>query len=75
MDKHRHQQRWRNDTLLSWTAAGIVVSDKVNSKRFVVPDATHSTARVKHMDAGMQKEYSDKVKALAGLDVHVEAVQ
>ena len=53
----------------AWTAAGIVVSDKVNSKRFVVPGATHSTARVEHMDAEMREQYVNAVKTLAGLDV------
>ncbi len=53
----------------AWTAAGIIVSDKVNSKRFVVPNATHSTARVKNMSPDMQQEFAKKVKDLSGLDV------
>lgn len=53
----------------AWTAAGIIVSDKVNSKRFVVPNATHSTARVKNMSPDMQHEFAKKVKDLSGLDV------
>ncbi len=52
----------------AWTAAGIIVSDKVNSKRFVVPNATHSTARVKNMNPPMQQEFVKKVKDLSGLD-------
>jgi PS-10 peptidase S37 len=59
----------------AWTAAGIVVSDKVNSKRFVVPGATHSTARVKNMSPDMQAAYVQKVKDLAGLDVTIDALQ
>lgn len=58
----------------AWTAAGIVVSDKVNSKRFLVPGATHSTARVKNMPPDMQAAYVQKVKEIAGLDVHPEAL-
>lgn len=38
----------------AWTAAGIIVSDKVNSKRFVVPGATHGRARVRNMPRAMQ---------------------
>jgi hypothetical protein len=53
----------------AWTAAGIIVSDKVNSKRFLVPGATHGRARVKNMPPAMQQEYITKVKELSGLDV------
>jgi hypothetical protein len=59
----------------AWTSAGIVVSDKVNSKRFLVPGATHATARVKNMSPEMQKEYAQKVKEIAGLDIDVNALQ
>jgi hypothetical protein len=53
----------------TWTSAGIVVSDKVNSKRFVVPGATHATARVINMSPAMQQEFAQKVKEIAGLEV------
>ena len=59
----------------AWTAAGIIVSDKVNSKRFVVPNATHSTARVKNMSSDMQREFVKKVKDLSGLDANVTLLQ
>src|SRR6201991_1765336 len=59
----------------AWTAAGIIVSDKVNSKRFLVPGATHATARVKNMSPEMQKQFALKVKELAGMDVDVSRLQ
>jgi PS-10 peptidase S37 len=59
----------------TWTSAGIVVSDKVNSKRFVVPGATHATARFKNMSPAMQQEFAERAKALAGLTVDVGALR
>jgi hypothetical protein len=55
----------------AWTSAGIIVSDKVNSKRFLVPGATHGRAKVKNMPPAMQQEYVAKVKELSGLEVNL----
>jgi PS-10 peptidase S37 len=55
----------------AWTSAGIIVSDKVNSKRFLVPGATHGRAKVKNMPPAMQQEYVAKVKELSGLEVNI----
>jgi PS-10 peptidase S37 len=54
----------------TWTSAGVIVSDKVNSHRFVVPGATHATARIRNMSAAMQQEFADRAKTLAGLTVN-----
>jgi hypothetical protein len=59
----------------AWTSAGILVSDKVNSKRFLVPGATHATARVKNMSPEMQREFAQKVKEIAGLDIGLKELQ
>lgn len=59
----------------AWTAAGVIVSDKVNSKRFVVPGATHSTARVKHMSPEMQNQFAKAVKGLSGMDVDINELR
>jgi hypothetical protein len=59
----------------TWTSAGIIVSDKVNSKRFLVPGATHSRARVKNMGPEMQMEFAQKVKEIAGLDINLKELQ
>jgi hypothetical protein len=59
----------------TWTSAGIIVSDKVNAKRFVVPGATHATARIKNMPPAMQQEFVEKAKAMAGLSVDISALQ
>jgi hypothetical protein len=53
----------------TWTAAGILVSDKVNSKRFLVPHATHATARIRNMGPEMQQEFAQKVKEMTGMEV------
>ena len=58
----------------AWTAAGIIVSDKVNSKRFLVPGATHGRARVRNMPPAMQQEYIAKVKELSGLDINLSGL-
>jgi hypothetical protein len=59
----------------TWTSAGIIVSDKVNSKRFVIPGATHATARIKNMNAEMQHEFIQKVIDMTGLEVNINAVK
>ncbi len=53
----------------TWTSAGVIVSDKVNSKRFVVPYATHATARIKNMSSQMQQEFAQKAKEMTGLEM------
>jgi hypothetical protein len=55
----------------AWTAAGIIVSPTVNSKRFLVPGATHGRARIKNMPPAMQQEYVAKVAALSGLEANL----
>jgi hypothetical protein len=47
----------------------------VNAKRFVVPGATHATARIKNMPPAMQQEFVEKAKAMAGLSVDISALQ
>jgi PS-10 peptidase S37 len=59
----------------TWTSAGVIVSDKVNSKRFVVPGATHATARIRNMPPAMQQEFVEKAKAMAGLSVDISALR
>ncbi len=59
----------------AWTSAGIIPSDKVNSKRFLVPGATHGRAKVKNMPQAMQQEYVAKVAALSGLEVNMDNLQ
>jgi PS-10 peptidase S37 len=58
----------------AWTSAGIIVSDKVNSKRFLVPGATHVRAKVRNMPPAMQQEYIAKVKELSGLEVDLSGL-
>jgi hypothetical protein len=59
----------------TWTAAGIIVSDKVNSKRFVIPNTNHATARIKNMNDEMQREFVQKVKEMTGLEANTDALR
>lgn len=59
----------------TWTSAGVIVSDKVNSKRFVLPGATHSTARIKDMPAEMQQQFVQKVKEIIGLNINLAVLK
>jgi len=75
LDEHGNNMIYIYGGLDTWTSAGIIVSDKVNSKRFVVPGASHSTATIKKMPLTMQQEFTDKVKQLTGLDINVSALK
>jgi hypothetical protein len=55
----------------TWTSAGVIVSDKVNSKRFVIPFATHATARIRNMSPEMKEEFVQKVKEMTGVEVRL----
>lgn len=58
-------------SLDTWTAAGIIVSDKVNSERFIVPYGTHATARVGNMPPEMQQQFAQKVKEITGEQIRI----
>lgn len=58
-----------------WTAAGIIPTDKVNAKSFLLSNKNHSTARVKNMDGAMQKDFVQVVESMIGIHANLEALQ
>ena len=59
----------------TWTSAGIMPSDKVNAKRFVIPKTNHATARVKNMDIATQQHFIQTINKMAGIDATIEAIK
>lgn len=56
----------------AWSAARVQVSDKVNSKSFLIPGAHHGTARIKNLPDKMKAEFTGKIKEWTGLDCNLE---
>jgi hypothetical protein len=52
----------------TWTSAGIIVSNKVNAKKYVIPGANHATARVKNMDPDMQRAFFEDIQRMTGIE-------
>lgn len=59
----------------TWTAAGIMPSNKVNSKRFVIPKTNHATARIKNMDIATQQDFIKAITNMVGIDATIEALK
>lgn len=59
----------------TWTSAGVIVSDKVNSKRYTIPNTSHATARIKNMPAAMQTDFVNKIKEMTGLDADLSELK
>lgn len=59
----------------TWTIAGITLSGKVNSKKYVLPGANHATARIKNMDPQMKQSFADEVKKMTGLIAKAEVLK
>ena len=59
----------------TWTSAGVIVSDKVNSKRYTIPNTSHATACIANMPADMQADFVQKIKEITGLDADVSGLK
>lgn len=59
----------------TWTTAGIIVSGKVNSKKYVLPGANHATARIKNMDIVMKQAFVDDVRKMTGINAKPEVIK
>ncbi len=57
-----------NDT---WTATGADFGNRPNTKKYIIPNANHATARIKSMPPAMQQSFVAAAKAMAGLDASV----
>ncbi len=53
----------------TWSADRVTPSAKVNSKSFILPGTDHGRARIKNMDAKMQREFAEQLKQWLGADV------
>ena len=59
----------------TWAACRVMVSDKVNSKTFLLPGANHYEARVKNMPAEMKIAFAESVKAILNRDLQLDALK
>ncbi len=59
----------------TWTSAGVIPSDKVSSKRYVIPNTSHATARIKSMPADMQADFVQRIKDFTGLNADVSVLK
>ena len=59
----------------TWAACRVLVSDKVNSKSYLIPNANHYKARVRHMPKEMQLDFATSIKNLLNIEVDLSALQ
>lgn len=59
----------------TWSAARVLVSDRVNSKSFLIPGANHRSARIKNLPENMLQEFSQLIKDWTGLEVNSSALK
>jgi hypothetical protein len=59
----------------TWSAPRVLVTDRVNSKSFLIPGAHHGTARIKTMPEEMKKEFVGKIKEWSGLNAKTEVLK
>jgi hypothetical protein len=59
----------------AWSATRVLVSDKVNSKSFLIPGAHHGTARIKNLPDKMKAEFVSKIKEWTGLDATIDILK
>jgi hypothetical protein len=58
----------------TWSAPRVLVSKQVNSKSFLIPGASHGTARIKNLPDGMKKEFIGKIKEWTSLECKMEVL-
>jgi PS-10 peptidase S37 len=59
----------------TWSACGVIVSDKVNSKKFMVAGANHYEARVRNMPPDLQKDFAASLEKFLGLKADLGALK
>lgn len=59
----------------TWSACRVMVSDKVNAKSFMIPNANHFEARVKNMPPSMKEEFAEAVSKMLGVKVDIEVLK
>jgi hypothetical protein len=58
----------------TWSAARVLVTDKVNSESFLIPGANHGSARIKNLTDDMKQVFSGKIKEWTGLDCNLDVL-
>ena len=59
----------------TWSAARVLVTDKVNSESFLIPGANHGSARIKNLTDDMKQVFSGKIKEWTGLDCNLDVLK
>ena len=59
----------------TWSACRVIVSPKVNSKSFMIPNANHFEARVKNMSTEMRADFAASIMKLLGTEVNLEGIK
>ncbi len=82
---HEGMQKWlaeKGNNILyiyggidAWSAARVIVSDRVNSKSYLIPGASHGAARIKNLPENMKTEFIGKIKEWTGLDCNTDALK
>lgn len=59
----------------TWSACRVTVSEKVNSKSFLLPGESHSTANIANMPAQQQREFAALIKKWTKIDLDLNALK
>jgi|WetSurSiteA1Bulk_404760.scaffolds.fasta_scaffold00142_11 hypothetical protein len=59
----------------TWSACRVNVTEKVNSRLYMVPGANHFAARVRNMPADMQRDFADTFLKMSGIPVELEVLK
>lgn len=59
----------------TWSACRVIVSDKVNSKTFMIPGANHFEARIKNMPATMKEDFAISLGKMLKLEVDLRKLR
>ena len=59
----------------TWSAPRVLVSDRVNSKSFLIPGASHGTARIKNLPDKMKAEFAGKIKEWTGSNCNLDILK
>ena len=59
----------------TWSACRVIVSDKVNSKSFMVPGANHYQARIRNMPPDLQKDFAASLQKFLNVEVDLTALK
>lgn len=59
----------------TWSAPRVQLTNRVNSRLFLIPGAHHGTARIKNMPDKMKFEFAGKVKEWTGIDCKLDVLK